>query len=56
MKTEIVALLTYIRLEEYNYEAAAAISAVMLLMAFAMLIVTNAVQTWHLRYVGRGEV
>ena len=54
MKTEIVALLTYIRLEEYNYEAAAAISAIMLLMAFAMLILTNAVQAWHLRYVGRG--
>jgi sulfate transport system permease protein len=56
MKTEIVALLTYIRLEEYNYQAAAAISTIMLLMAFAMLIVTNAVQAWHLRYVGRGEV
>ncbi len=56
MKTEIVALLTYIRLEEYNYQAAAAISTIMLLMAFAMLIVTNMVQAWHLRYVGRGEV
>lgn len=56
MKTEIVALLTYIRLEEYNYQAAAAISAIMLLMAFTMLIVTNAVQAWHLRYIGRGEV
>ena len=56
MKTEIVALLTYIRLEEYNYEAAAAISTVMLLMAFVMLIVTNAVQAWHLRYLGRGDV
>jgi sulfate transport system permease protein len=56
MKTEIAALLTYIRLEEYNYEAAAAIATVMLLMAFVMLLFTNAVQAWHLRYVGRGEV
>ncbi len=29
---------------------------IMLLMAFAMLIFTNLVQAWHLRYVGRGEV
>ncbi len=56
MRTEIVALLTYIRLEEYNYQAAAAIATVMLIMAFVMLIVTNAVQSWHLRYIGRGEV
>ncbi|MGO4715885.1 sulfate ABC transporter permease subunit CysT [Bradyrhizobium sp. 2TAF24] len=56
MRTEIVALLTFIRLEEYNYEAAAAIATVMLLMAFVMLIVINAVQSWQLRYVGRGEV
>jgi sulfate transport system permease protein len=56
MRTEIVALLTFIRLEEYNYQAAAAIAAVMLVMAFVMLIITNAVQAWHLRYVGRGEL
>lgn len=55
MKTEIVALLAFIRLEEYNYGAAAAIAAVMLVMAFAMLIVTNLIQAWHLRYIGRGD-
>ena len=55
MKTEIVALLAFIRLEEYNYGAAAAIATVMLAMAFVMLIVTNAIQAWHLRYVGRGD-
>jgi sulfate transport system permease protein len=55
MKTEIVALLAFIRLEEYNYGAAAAIALVMLVMAFAMLIVTNLIQSWHLRYVGRGD-
>jgi sulfate/thiosulfate transport system permease protein len=54
-KTEIVALLAFIRLEEYNYGAAAAIAVVMLAMAFVMLIVTNVIQTWHLRYVGRGD-
>ncbi|ABD89545.1 sulfate ABC transporter permease subunit CysT [Rhodopseudomonas palustris] len=54
MKTEIVALLTFIRLEEYDYQAAAAIATVMLVMAFVMLIVTNAVQAWNLRYLGRG--
>ena len=56
MRTEIVALLTFIRLEEYNYEAAAAIAALMLVMAFAMLIITNVIQSWHLRYIGRGEL
>lgn len=56
MKTEIVALLTFIRLEEYDYQAAAAIATVMLAMAFAMLILTNAVQAWQLRYLGRGGV
>jgi sulfate transport system permease protein len=55
MRTEIVALLTYIRLEEYNYQAAAAIATLILVMAFVMLVITNAVQAWHLRYIGRGE-
>ena len=55
MQTEIVALLAFIRLEEYNYGAAAAIATVMLAMAFIMLIVTNVIQAWHLRYVGRGD-
>lgn len=55
MRTEIVALLAFIRLEEYNYGAAAAIACVMLAMAFAMLIITNAIQAWHLRYLGRGD-
>lgn len=55
-KTEIIALLTFIRLEEYNYEGAAAIAAIMLAMAFVMLIVTNAIQSWHLRYLGGRDV
>lgn len=56
LRTEIVALLTFIRLEEYNYQAAAAIAAIMLAMAFTMLIVTNLIQAWHLRYLTRGDV
>ncbi|MFG1362404.1 sulfate ABC transporter permease subunit CysT [Xanthobacter versatilis] len=48
-RTEIVALLTFIRLEEYDYAAAAAIAVTMLGLAFLMLLVVNAVQTWHQR-------
>lgn len=55
MRTEIVALLTFIRLSEFDYEAAATIATIMLVMAFVMLIVTNSIQAWHLRYVGRGD-
>jgi sulfate transport system permease protein len=53
--TEIIALLAFIRLEEFDYPAAAAIAATMMLIAFVMLLVTNAIQSWHLRYVGRGD-
>jgi sulfate transport system permease protein len=52
--TEIAALLAFIRLEEYDYPAAAAIATVMLGAAFVMLLVTNAIQLWHLRYA-RGD-
>lgn len=55
MKTEIMALLVFIRLEEYDYAAAAAIATVMLGLAFTMLVVTNLIQSWHLRYLGRGD-
>jgi sulfate transport system permease protein len=51
--TEITALLTYIRLEEYDYAAAAAIASVILLTAFVMLIVTNLLQARGLRYTAR---
>lgn len=49
-RTEIAALLVFIRLEEYDYQAAAAIASVMLAAAFAMLLVVNAIQLWRLRY------
>jgi sulfate/thiosulfate transport system permease protein len=51
--TEIVSLLIFIRLEEYNYEAAAALAFVLLLVAFLTLAATNAIAAWQVRYVER---
>ncbi|WP_108398556.1 sulfate ABC transporter permease subunit CysT [Devosia submarina] len=53
--TEIVSLLIFIRLEEYNYEGAAALAFVLLLAAFATLMLTNALQAWQNRYVLRSR-
>ncbi|MEA3534656.1 sulfate ABC transporter permease subunit CysT [Rhizobium sp. CC-YZS058] len=53
-ETEITALLTFIRLEEYDYPASAAIASVMLFAAFLMLAVTNALQARALRYTVKG--
>jgi sulfate transport system permease protein len=55
MRTEIMALLTFIRLEEFDYPAAAAIATSMLILAFVMLLIINGIQAWHLRYVGNGD-
>ena len=52
--TEITALLAFIRLEEYDYPASAAIASVMLIAAFTMLAVTNLLQTRALRYTVKG--
>jgi sulfate/thiosulfate transport system permease protein len=46
MKTEIAPLLIIIRLEEFDYVGAAAIGSVMLVAAFAMLLLINLVQRW----------
>ncbi|WIY51476.1 sulfate ABC transporter permease subunit CysT [Devosia sp. YIM 151766] len=51
--TEIVSLLIYIRLDEYNYEAAAALAFVLLLVAFLTLLATNILAAWQTRYVER---
>ena len=51
--TEITALLAFIRLEEFNYPAAAAIASVLLFTAFVMLAVTNYLQARALRYTVR---
>ncbi|MEQ1941224.1 sulfate ABC transporter permease subunit CysT [Mesorhizobium sp. VNQ89] len=53
--TEITALLTFIRLEEYDYQAAAAIASVLLITAFVMLAVTNILQARALRYMDRSR-
>lgn len=52
--TEITALLAFIRLEEYDYPASAAIASVMLIAAFVMLAVTNYLQARALRYTVKG--
>ncbi len=51
MQTEITALLTFIRLEEYDYPGAAALSVAILATAFVLLLVTNIIQARALRYV-----
>jgi sulfate transport system permease protein len=51
MQTEITALLTVIRVEEFEYPAAAALASIILLSAFVMLFVVNGVQLWQLRYL-----
>ncbi len=50
--TEIAPLLIVIRLEEYNYDAAAAIGIAMLLISFAMLLAINVIQIWSRRRIG----
>ncbi len=52
MRTEIAPLLIVIRLEEYDYDAAAAIGIVMLAISFAMLLAINAIQIWSRRRIG----
>jgi sulfate transport system permease protein len=54
-QTEIVSLLIFIRLEEYNYEGAAALAFVLLLAAFLTLLLTNALQAWQTRYADRSR-
>ncbi|KRA99694.1 sulfate/thiosulfate transporter subunit [Devosia sp. Root685] len=51
--TEIVSLLIFIRLDEYNYEGAAALAFVLLAVAFLTLIATNLLAAWQVRYVER---
>jgi sulfate transport system permease protein len=49
-KTEIAALLIFIRLEEFDYPAAATVAAVLLALAFVILLATNALQAhWQRR-------
>lgn len=52
--SEIAPLLIVIRLEEFNYPAATAIAAVMLIISFVMLLVINTIQAWSRRRYGYG--
>ncbi|KQY26902.1 sulfate ABC transporter permease subunit CysT [Rhizobium sp. Root482] len=52
--SEIAPLLIVIRLEEFNYPAATAIAAVMLMISFAMLLIINMIQAWSRRRYGYG--
>ena len=52
MKTEIAPLLIVIRLEEYDYDAAAAIGIAMLVISFTMLLVINLIQIFSRRRIG----
>ena len=50
--TEIAPLLIVIQLEEFDYDAAAAIGIAMLLISFAILLVINLIQIWSRRRIG----
>ncbi len=51
--TEIVSLLIYIRLDEYNYPAAAALATVLLIASFLTMLANNLLQRLQLRYMDR---
>jgi sulfate transport system permease protein len=54
LKTEVTTLLTNIRLEEFDYPAAAALSVVLLASSFATLFLVNSLQSWRRRRETRG--
>lgn len=54
MKTEITPLLIVIRLEEFDYLAAAALGFVMLVISFLMLLGINLLQAWGRRWMVAG--
>jgi sulfate transport system permease protein len=49
LKTEITPLLIVIKLEQFDYDGAAALGLIMLVMSFVMLFAINLVQTWGRR-------
>ena len=51
-ETEVTSLLTFIRLEEFDYAGAASLACVMLLAAFVMLTATSWLQSRWLRFTG----
>ncbi len=55
MKTEITPLLIVIKLDEFQYAAAAALGSIMLVMSFVMLLSINLLQTWGRRRLVAAE-
>ncbi|MDP2226606.1 MAG: sulfate ABC transporter permease subunit CysT [Moraxellaceae bacterium] len=55
MISEIAPLLIVTQLEQYNYNGAAAIAAVMLVISFVLLLLVNSLQAWVRLRGGRGE-
>ncbi|MEO6698911.1 MAG: sulfate ABC transporter permease subunit CysT [Paraperlucidibaca sp.] len=53
MVSEIAPLLIVTQLEQYNYEGAAAIATVMLVISFILLLLINSLQTWVRLRTGR---
>ncbi len=53
-QTEITPLLIVIKLEQYDYDGAAALGFIMLVMSFVMLFAINFVQAWGRRRQTRG--
>lgn len=54
MVSEIAPLLIVTQLEQYNYEGATAIAAVMLVISFVLLLLINSLQAWVRQRGGRG--
>ncbi|HOV33717.1 MAG TPA: ABC transporter permease subunit, partial [Candidatus Hydrogenedens sp.] len=50
LKTEIAPLLIVMRLEEYDYQSAAGISAFLLTVSFLILLSLNFLQFWNRKY------
>ncbi len=55
LKTEITPLLIVIKLEQFDYDGAAALGFIMLVTSFLMLFAINVVQGWGAAPAGRRE-
>jgi sulfate/thiosulfate transport system permease protein len=54
MRTEVVPLLIMTKLEEFDYQGAAAIALAMLLLSFTLLLLVNLLQKWSATYDALG--
>jgi sulfate transport system permease protein len=53
MVSEITPLIIITKLEQFDYQGATAVAAVMLVISFVMLLVVNGLQAWAMRRSGR---